>query len=180
MGRQREATSIADDPRGRGGGARLRPTGVRLSAIVRSPVRSGAQNRVTNTVQGGDATAADSTARARCNGTTQRATACQAFALPGGEFCAVHEPERAEQVRAARSKGGKVAALASRRRHLDTPGRLVRFASSVIQDALDGTLDLAVAKTVLYGVGIQRSLVEASDIEQRLAALEQRLAGSRR
>lgn len=67
-------------------------------------------------------------------------------------------------------------ALRARRLRLDTPTALVKFTALLVQDALDGTTAVDVARCALYGVSIQRQLVEASDLEQRLAALELALA----
>lgn len=70
-------------------------------------------------------------------------------------------------------------ALNGQRRRLDTPAALLTFTSALVQDILAGTVQVDVGRTGLYGVGIQKSLLElqsATDFEQRLAALEQRLS----
>lgn len=126
----------------------------------------------------GGATAGHSGPKPPCTALTQQGAACRAFALPGGGRCAVHEPLRAERVRAARAKGGQVKALRGRRARLDTVQSLVRFTGTLIQDALAGALAADVARTALYGISIQRQLVESSDLERRLAALEERLAAT--
>ena len=115
----------------------------------------------------------------RCTATTLRGTPCQAFAA-GGAFCHVHDPARAEQVQAARAKGGQAAGrlrrLEGRRAKLDTAPRLLAFASNIVHDLAEHRLDSDTGRAVLYGVGIMRQLVEAADLEPRMAALEQRLA----
>jgi hypothetical protein len=63
-----------------------------------------------------------------------------------------------------------------RRARLDTPGALVKLSTRLIQDTLDGSVSTDVARTVFRGVAIQRQLVESSDLEQRIGALEQRMA----
>jgi hypothetical protein len=53
---------------------------------------------------------------------------------------------------------------------------LVAFTARVIGDILAGELRPEFARTVLYGLSIQRQLVETSDLERRLSALEARVA----
>lgn len=115
-----------------------------------------------------------------CEARTLRGEPCRSFALGDRPYCMSHDPERAGDVRRARARGGaaasKVRALKGRRDRLDTPGALVRFTSGVIQDVLDGTVPPDVARAVLYGLSIQRQLVEAGDLERRLTSLERQLA----
>jgi hypothetical protein len=84
---------------------------------------------------------------------------------------------------AARSRGAvssnKLRALEGRRAKLDTPAALVGFTGKLIQELLDGTTPVDVGRAVLYGIGIQRQLVESSELERRIAAIEQRLQGPR-
>src|SRR5438105_716274 len=113
-----------------------------------------------------------------CQAQTKRGTPCRSFALPAGDYCLAHDPERAGAVRAARAKGGaaasKVRSLQGRRAKLATVPELVRFTSGVIQDVLAGDVAPEVARAVLYGLSLQRQLVETSDLERRLRALEER------
>jgi hypothetical protein len=112
----------------------------------------------------------------KCRATTLRGAPCQAFAVADG-FCISHDPARRDEARAARSKGAAVGnrlrAIVGRRDQLDSPAALVRFTSGVVQDVLGGVLTPDVARVALYGISIQRTLVESSDLERRLAALEE-------
>ena len=96
----------------------------------------------------------------------------------------MHNPERAAAVAAARARGGTVAAklriLQGKRERLDTPKALVRFVANVIQDALAGTVEPDVARVVLYGISIQRALIEAADLEPLVRELEALRARSAR
>ena len=116
-----------------------------------------------------------------CRAQTKRGQPCAGFALTGGEHCLSHDPERAGALREARAKGGaaasKLRAIRGRRSRLDTVPALVGFTAGVIHDALEGRLTPDVARTVLYGLGLQRQLVESSDLERRIAALEARVEG---
>ena len=115
-----------------------------------------------------------------CQAVRKDGQPCRAPAQPGASLCLWHDPDRAEAAREARSRGavaaGKVRALQARRAKLDTPRALVRFVAGVVQDVLDGQVEVDAARAALYGVNVQRLLLEQSDIEARLTALEQRLA----
>jgi len=86
-------------------------------------------------------------------------------------------------VRAARQRGGaaasKLRALAGRRRKLTSAGALVDFVSGVIHDTLEGRVEVDIARTCLYGASIQRALIQAGDLEQRLAVVEAQLVARR-
>ena len=77
----------------------------------------------------------------------------------------------------ARAKGGtnpaKLRVLVGRRRKLDTPAELVQYTAGIVQDVVAGALSADIGRVALYGVSIQMRLLEGSDIERRLAALEQ-------
>jgi hypothetical protein len=128
---------------------------------------------------GADRSGDGASAEQACGARTKRGAPCRSFALPSGQFCLSHDPERQETVREARAKGGaaasKIRALEGRRARLDTPTALVRFTGKLIQDVLDQTTPVDVGRAVLYGISIQRQLVESGDLEKRLSALEARL-----
>jgi hypothetical protein len=121
--------------------------------------------------------------RSACAASRSDGAPCGAFALASG-FCAVHDPDRRELAREARAKGARRAnrlrSIRGKRAKLDTAVGLVRFTSGVIHDALEGELDKDLARVVLYGVSIQRQLVETGELEKRLAALEAAVPGRRR
>ena len=118
-----------------------------------------------------------------CTATTNGGNACRSFALPGRPYCVMHDPEKATAIAAARARGGTVAAklriLQGKRARLDTQHALVRFVGDVVQDTLAGTVEPDVARAVLYGISIQRALIEASGLEKRLAEVERLLAQRR-
>jgi hypothetical protein len=114
--------------------------------------------------------------RRPCTATTTQGRACRAFAPDGGDLCRVHDPSRAEEVQAARSKGGKLCALRGRRLKLESPSTLAKFLSTLAQDCLTGTVEPDVTRAVVYTCATLRQVVETSELEKRLASLEQRLA----
>jgi hypothetical protein len=96
----------------------------------------------------------------------------------------MHDPEKAAAIAAARARGGTVAAklriLQGKRARLDTAQALVKFTAGVVQDTLAGTVEPDVARAVLYGISIQKSLVEVADLERQVADLERRYGARRR
>jgi len=100
---------------------------------------------------------------------------CMAFALPSGR-CWNHDPARADERHRARAKGGTIKALKNRQPKFDTPKALVSFTGLILGGVLSGRIAPDVGRCVLYGINIQKSLIEASDLEQRLEALEAQLA----
>jgi hypothetical protein len=107
-----------------------------------------------------------------CGAQTRQGEPCRAFPLASG-FCRTHDPARAEDRRASCSKGGKVRALKGRRRQLERAGRLATFLSDLIEDILAGTVPPDVGRTVIYGASVLRQVVETSELEKRLEALEE-------
>jgi hypothetical protein len=114
--------------------------------------------------------------RAPCTAQNRSGVPCGAFALPRGAFCKTHDPDRAAAVREARARGGakasRVRALRAQRAALDTVGGLVTFTARVIHDVADGQMAVDIARVALYGVSVQQRLLEASDLEKRIAELE--------
>jgi hypothetical protein len=115
----------------------------------------------------------------RCQAVTKQGAPCRAFAVESA-YCRTHDPAQAEAVRAQRQRGGaaasKLRALQGRRAKLDTPQRLLTFTSNVIHDVVEVRIHPDVARVALYGCSIARQLIEASDLEARLRALESQLA----
>jgi len=120
------------------------------------------------------------TTRPTCEGVTKAGAACRSFVAPGARWCFPHDPATAERMQRARavgaSKGGKVKALKSHQPRFDTPKALIRFVGLILGGVLSGRIAPDVGRCVLYGVGIQKSLIESSDLEKRLTVLEQQLA----
>ena len=116
------------------------------------------------------------TTQAVCSARTKNGAACRSFALPGGSVCIAHDANQADARRAARAKGGanasKIRALQGKRAKLDSPAELVRFMGTLIQDVYDQRIEPNVARALFYGVAIQTRLLETSDLEQRVAAIE--------
>ena len=116
--------------------------------------------------------------RSGCAATTVRGTPCGGFVLPDSGYCFAHDPARRAELLESRAKGAVASntlrSIRGKRTKLDNAAGLVKFTDTLIHDTLDGTVEKDVARVVLYGVSIQRQLVETGDLEKRIAALEQR------
>ena len=114
-----------------------------------------------------------------CEGTTKAGRPCRSFALEAGR-CVMHDPSRAEQMRDARAAGAvkaaKVRSLRGHRSRLVTVPELLRFNADVVHRAISGELPPDLARVAIYGLTLQRALIESGDLAKRLEALEQRLA----
>jgi len=123
-----------------------------------------------------DRSAAVAGGKRACLAETKQGGACRAFPLDDG-YCFIHSPNRTAEVRQARRKGAQAAGQRrvseGRRKKLDSASDLIRFTAGVVQDVLSGAVGPDVARACLYGISIQRQLIEASDLERRLVALEQ-------
>jgi hypothetical protein len=117
-----------------------------------------------------------------CAATTKRGTACRSIVPAGRAYCLAHDPERRDEVAAARSNGARKAnslrALNGRRRRLDNHAGLAAFITNVVYDVIDGRADPDVARAALYGCSILRQLAEHG-LEKRLAEVERLLAQRR-
>jgi len=112
----------------------------------------------------------------RCEAVKANGEPCGAFAVRGSRFCFAHCPERAQERRAAQSRGGR----ARHRRvlqdgdrvHLETVADVVAVLESALGELV--TLEPSVAKSraVGYLCGQAVRALELSDIEARVAALE--------
>ncbi len=49
---------------------------------------------------------------------------------------------------------------------------MVRFVAMLVHRTVEGELDVNVARCAFYGLSLQKSLVELSDLERRIIALE--------
>jgi hypothetical protein len=91
-------------------------------------------------------------------------------------YCLAHDPERRDEVTAARSQGARKAnslrAFHGKRLKLDSASALLKFVSGLAQDTLSGVVEPDVSRAVAYAVSLQIKLVELADHERRLADLE--------
>ena len=117
-----------------------------------------------------------------CQGRRKDGGPCGAPAGPDSALCFVHG--RPEAAAAARANGARQAAklrsIRGRRSRLATVPELVRFTADLIHRVVAGELEADVARCALYGLHLQKGLVEASDLEKRITGLERQLPASGR
>jgi len=121
----------------------------------------------------------------RCQHVKADGARCQARKVHASDYCFFHDPARAAERAAARQAGGrkgKAAVLPP-----DTPLRPVRTAGDVVEllaetihQVRTGTLDPRVGNCIGYLSAIVLKATEQGEMEQRLAALENIVAGQGR
>ena len=119
----------------------------------------------------------------RCQAYSSSGNPCQSWAVDGSDFCFWHAPELAEKRKLARTNGGK--ARHGRKLDSDLTGVPVKLESlgdvvTVIEGALTDLLCLETSVARARAVGSLCSVaikaLEASDLEQRIARLEETVA----
>lgn len=129
---------------------------------------------------------------AKCKATTKSGAPCKVEALAGSDYCAIHDPEKAEAFQEGRVKGGKAGKLAT----LDTtaikPWRgaagdvdvlktvssaeLVNLLCDTIDDVRTGRVDPKVANAVGYLAGAIVKIQQYDALVERLSAIEEALS----
>ncbi len=116
-----------------------------------------------------------------CQGVNRRGEACSMPPLQGTAWCWAHSPEKAAERAAARRKGGQLRQAPAAPVGAPPSLRSVAELQAVIEQAAGELLSLprSVAKARAIGglVTVAGKLLEVGELEQRLAALEARLAG---
>ena len=123
--------------------------------------------------------------RARCTSLTRSGEPCQMPRLSDSDQCFTHDPRRAPERAAARRRGGLTAqgiaadGATSMPSHdaprVRTAGDVLTLLERAIGDAFAGQ-QLARARTVAYLASVALKAIEQGSIEERIAALEARLA----
>ena len=126
---------------------------------------------------------------AACRATTRSGEPCKAKPPAGSEYCAFHDPARAEALHNGRVKGGesgKLATLATVKPwrgvagEVDvlravTPVELVNLLCETIDDVRVGAIDPKVGNAVGYLASIIVKIQQYEAIEERLSAIEEAL-----
>ena len=118
----------------------------------------------------------DDGTRQRCSGTNLDGGPCSGYRQPSSPYCVFHDPARRAAVEAGRVKGGKGKTNAARARKdlppAMTPAELQRVLSGTLRGVLSGRIAPNVANAC---AALGRTLIvirEATETEERLAALE--------
>lgn len=117
----------------------------------------------------------------KCKARTARGAPCNANAGASG-YCFAHDPKRKREADRARRLGGK-----HRRRVVCiepfpdadalTVGGLARIIAAVMRQTWTLEHSIARARALAYLAQVQRGILETSDLERRIAALEERIKG---
>jgi hypothetical protein len=116
-----------------------------------------------------------------CEGVTKAGGRCRSFALLSSPFCFMHgDPDAA---RAARQRGavqaGRLRSIRGHRSRLSTAADLIRFTADLVHRVIEGELPPDVARCALYGLHLQKDLVETGEIERRVNELVAQLEAMR-
>jgi hypothetical protein len=126
---------------------------------------------------------------ARCKATRKDGGPCEADALTLSDYCAFHDPEKAETFHNGRVKGGeagKLATLATVKpwrgavgdvdvMKAVSPAELVNLLCNTIDDVLTGAIDPKVANAVGYLTGAIVKIQQYEALVERLSAIEEAL-----
>jgi len=106
-------------------------------------------------------------------------TPCQANALKDSDFCFFHDPDSADKRQAARRAGGVERSKRAAVLPTDTPdlplktsADVVALLAQTINQVRRGDIDPRISNAVGYLAGITLKAMEQSDLEGRLADLE--------
>jgi hypothetical protein len=119
--------------------------------------------------------------RIPCSGRKRDGSPCPNAARPGKPTCWVHDPELADRRAEGRRRGGlnrSRPAVTLPRATPDAPLESVqdvaRFLAVTLNQARTGRVGVNVANCLFVGAGVLLRALETSDLERRIAALEER------
>ena len=112
-----------------------------------------------------------------CKSKKPDGSGCQAVALPGSDFCFFHDPAKADERRAAQSRGGsqnKMKTLPDTVPDMEVADceDVVRLMSETINLVRKGRIDPRVANAIGYLANVLIKAAEQGDLERRIAEVE--------
>lgn len=124
---------------------------------------------------------------AACKATTKSGEPCKAKPVFGSDYCAFHDPARAETFQKGRVEGGKSGKLATLAAvkpwrgvagEVDvlravTPAELVNLLCETIDDVRVGAIDPKVGNAVGYLAGVIVKIQQYEALDERLQAIEE-------
>ena len=113
----------------------------------------------------------------QCQGTRTDGKPCSAPSSENG-YCFWHDPNRREEMIEASRKGGSRKALPLPDCLPIAPETARGLLASVVAAVLEGALDPATARTVAYILQVERRIAEGSELERKMADLEELIRGS--
>ena len=117
----------------------------------------------------------------RCEARNRRGEPCGAFACDGSVFCFMHDPGRAAECKAARSRGGRarqgrcIGPGSVEPVELQSVADVIRLLDLAVREAWSLENSLQKARTLGYLAGVALRAVEAGGLEERVSRLEEML-----
>ena len=118
----------------------------------------------------------------KCQSATKDDSPCNAYAVAGSAYCYHHDPERADERRLARRRGGfhrhgrRIGSVGqSPTVSLDTMVDVARLLQGTINDALQLENSLQRARTIGYLAALLIKALDIAVFEERIAQLERTL-----
>jgi DNA primase large subunit len=109
-------------------------------------------------------------------------TPCGGYAVAGSRFCFAHDPAQEEKRTAARRRGGeagKIEPLPSSTLTIRTMSDVLELIETTINDVRAGRVDVKIANAIGYLANVSVKVIQQTDIEARLEALESVLDADR-
>lgn len=100
---------------------------------------------------------------------------CRGYAVSGSKYCFAHDPAQASKRKAAQRKGGeagRVATLPESSLSVRNMSEVLELMELTINDVRAGRLDVKVANAIGYLANVSVKVIQQTDIEARLEALE--------
>jgi hypothetical protein len=123
----------------------------------------------------------DSEKNGRCKGEIKRGGPCTRNAKPGQVYCHLHDPVLSEARKENASKAGKAARPRNTLKDGDMmvcptkASEIPEYTARLVDRVITGRLDHRVANSAAYLLGLMVKVIEVSDFEKRLEALEERI-----
>lgn len=111
----------------------------------------------------------------KCAHTKPDKKRCGGYAIAGSKYCFAHDPAQAKKRQEAQRKGGeagRVATLQESTLTIRTMSDVLELMETTINDVRAGRLDVKVANAVGYLANVSVKVIQQTDIEARLEALE--------
>jgi hypothetical protein len=111
----------------------------------------------------------------RCEHVRRNGEPCRGYAVTGSRFCFAHDPVQAPKRDEARRRGGeagKIEPLSESSLIVRSMGDVLELIERTINDVRAGRVDVRVANAVGYLANVSVKVIQQTDIEARLEALE--------
>lgn len=118
----------------------------------------------------------------RCAQTRPNGEPCRGFAIAGSRYCFAHDPAQAAKRDDARRRGGeagKPPPLPESTIPLRTMGDVLALLETTVNDLRAGRVDTKTANGIGYLANVAVKVIQQTDIEARLEALESVLDADR-